>query len=235
MAIKHIKCPQCGGIIEADTEKQFAVCQNCGKTLKRKDKTPAAESSTNTIKSELPPMPKTEQPAKTQNTSNKKGCLIGAVIGAVSMLFVFIILMIIIGNDTKNKQIETSSLPESTVITNESTSENTTQKKTTKTTTTTKFETIGQKNALASAKSYLRHSSFSYKGLIEQLEFEGYSNLDATYAVNNCGANWNEQAAKSAQSYMSHSSFSRAGLIEQLEFEGFTHDQALYGVKSVGY
>lgn len=233
MAIKNIKCPQCGGIIEADTEKQFAVCQNCGKTLKRKNKTPAADSSTNTIKSELPPMPKTEQPAKAQNKSNKKGCLIGAILGIVGMLFVLIILVAVLGTDSDSKQTETSSVPESTVITNESSSQETTQKQTT--TTTTKFETIGQKNALASAKSYLRHSSFSYKGLVEQLEFEGYSNSDATYAVNNCGADWNEQAAKSAQSYISHSSFSRAGLIEQLEFEGFTHEQALYGVKAVGY
>ena len=38
MAIKQIKCPQCGGTIEADTEKQFATCQNCGKTLKKKPK-----------------------------------------------------------------------------------------------------------------------------------------------------------------------------------------------------
>ena len=234
MAIKHIKCPQCGGIIEADTEKQFAVCQNCGKTLKRKNKTPAADRSTNTIKSELPPMPKTEQPAKAQNKSNKKGCLIGAILGIVGMLFVLIILVAVLGTDSDSKQTETSSVPESTVITNESSLQKSTQNITT-TTTTTKAETLGQKNALASAKSYLRHSSFSYKGLVEQLEFEGYSNSDATYAVNNCGADWNEQAAKSAQSYISHSSFSRAGLIEQLEFEGFTHEQALYGVKAVGY
>lgn len=231
MSIKQIKCPQCGVIIEADTEKQFAVCQNCGKTLKRKNKAPAAESSTTTIKSELPPMPKTEQPAKAQNKSNKKGCLIGAILGIVGMLFVLIILVAVFGTDSDSKQTETSSVLESTVITNESSS----QKSTQKITTTTKFETLGQKNALASAKSYLKHSSFSYKGLVEQLEFEGYSNSDATYAVNNCGANWNEQAAKSAQSYMLHSSFSREGLIEQLEFEGFTHEQALYGVKSVGY
>lgn len=38
MAIKLIKCPQCGGTIEADTEKQYATCQNCGKTLKKKQK-----------------------------------------------------------------------------------------------------------------------------------------------------------------------------------------------------
>ena len=37
-------------------------------------------------------------------------------------------------------------------------------------------------------------SAFSRKGLIEQLEYEGFSNDDATYAVDHCGADWNEQA-----------------------------------------
>lgn len=77
--------------------------------------------------------------------------------------------------------------------------------------------------------------AFSYKGLVEQLEYEGYSNEEATYAVDNCGANWNEQAAKKAESYMSYMSFSRSGLIEQLEYEGFTSKQAEYGVTAVGY
>lgn len=95
--------------------------------------------------------------------------------------------------------------------------------------------TMGQKNALKSAQSYLDFAAFSRSGLIEQLEFEGYSTEDATYAVDNCGADWNEQAAKSAESYLEFSSFSRDGLIEQLEFEGFTHDQAVYGVTQVGY
>ncbi len=94
---------------------------------------------------------------------------------------------------------------------------------------------LGKINALASAESYLRFSAFSYKGLIEQLEFEGYSNDEATYAADNCGADWNEQAAKSAESYLEFSSFSRSGLIDQLEFEGFTHEQAVYGVEAVGY
>ena len=100
---------------------------------------------------------------------------------------------------------------------------------------TTSTVTLGQKNALAKAKSYLSFSAFSYKGLIEQLEFEGFSKEEATYGVDNCNADWNEQAAKKAKSYMSHSSFSRSGLIEQLEFEGFTKEQAEYGAKSVGY
>ncbi len=94
---------------------------------------------------------------------------------------------------------------------------------------------LGKINALASAKSYLRVSAFSYNGLIEQLEFEGYSSEEAKYAVDNCEADWNEQAAKSAKNYLRVSSFSRSGLIEQLEFEGFTHEQAVYGAEAVGY
>ncbi|MEI3434120.1 MAG: Ltp family lipoprotein [Clostridia bacterium] len=59
---------------------------------------------------------------------------------------------------------------------------------------------------------------FSYQGLIDQLEFENFSHSDSVYAVDNCGANWNEQALKKAKSYLSYSAFSRQGLIEQLEF-----------------
>lgn len=95
--------------------------------------------------------------------------------------------------------------------------------------------TMGQKNALSKAKDYLNFTAFSYSGLIHQLEFEGFSNEEATYAVDNCGADWNEQAALKAQEYLNFSSFSRSGLIEQLEFEGFTAEQAEYGVKAVGY
>ena len=71
--------------------------------------------------------------------------------------------------------------------------------------------------------------AFSYSGLIEQLEYEGYSTEEATYAVDNCGADWKEQAAKKAEEYLNSMSFSKSGLIEQLEYEGFTHDQAAYG------
>ena len=94
---------------------------------------------------------------------------------------------------------------------------------------------MGQKNALAKAKSYLNYSAFSYKGLIKQLEYEKFSTADATYAVDNCGADWFEQAAKKAKSYLSFTSFSRDGLIEQLEYDGFTHEQAVYGVEQNGY
>ena len=95
-------------------------------------------------------------------------------------------------------------------------------------------ETVSQANAVESAESYLRFSSFSRTGLIEQLEVEGYSNSDATYAVDKLNPDWFEQAAKSAESYLDFGSFSRQGLIDQLRFEGFTAEEAIYGVNAVG-
>ena len=88
----------------------------------------------------------------------------------------------------------------------------------------------GMRNALQSAKDYLDAMSFSRKGLIEQLEYEGYSSSEAEYAVEHCGADWNKQAYDMAKDYLKMMAFSRSSLIEQLEFEGFTHSQAVYGV-----
>ena len=96
-------------------------------------------------------------------------------------------------------------------------------------------QTLGEKNALSSALDYLDIMAFSYSGLVEQLEFEGYTHEEAVYAADNCGADWNEQAALKAESYLDIMSFSREGLIDQLEFEGFTRQQAEYGVQAVGY
>lgn len=98
-----------------------------------------------------------------------------------------------------------------------------------KTTTATTNVSAGKKNALDQAYSYLNVMAFSYSGLIEQLEYEGYTTEEATYAVDNCGADWKEQAAKKAEEYLNTMSFSKSGLIEQLEYEGFTHEQATYG------
>ncbi|MDD2960155.1 MAG: Ltp family lipoprotein [Lachnospiraceae bacterium] len=95
--------------------------------------------------------------------------------------------------------------------------------------------TIGEKNALAKAESYLEMTAFSYSSLIEQLEYEGFSTDEATYAADRCGADWKEQAAVQAQSYLDMTSFSRDGLLEQLEYEGFTSEQAEYGVAAAGY
>ncbi len=94
--------------------------------------------------------------------------------------------------------------------------------------------TRSQENALATAKNYLSFTAFSRSGLIEQLEYEGFSTEDATFAVDNCGADWFEQAYKSAENYLSFTSFSHSGLVDQLIFEGFTAEEAEYGVTQTG-
>ena len=94
--------------------------------------------------------------------------------------------------------------------------------------------TLGEKNALRSAKSYLDFTTFSYSGLIDQLEYEGYSTSEATYAANNCGADWNEQALRAAKNYLDYTAFSYSGLVDQLEYEGFSFVEATYGVENCG-
>lgn len=93
-----------------------------------------------------------------------------------------------------------------------------------------KKPSLGEKNALDKAKSYLAVMPFSKNGLIEQLEYEGFTKQEAMYGVDNCKADWNEQAIKKAKNYIGIMSFSRKGLIEQLEYEGFTRQEAIYGV-----
>jgi hypothetical protein len=75
----------------------------------------------------------------------------------------------------------------------------------------------------------------SYKKMITQLEYEGYSAEDATYAADKCGADWNEQAVKCAKNYLDIMAYSKDGLIKQLEYEGFTSEQAAYGATANGY
>jgi len=157
-------------------------------------------------------------------TTKKKKETSGCAKFALFMILALVV-MAIIGNLTGNGS---SSPSRSSYSTNRSTT-------TPAVTAPSDNLTIGQRNALASAQNYLAFTAFSRQGLIEQLEYEGYSNSDAVYAVDHCGADWNEQAALSAENYLNMMSFSRQGLIDQLEFEGFTHSQAVYGVEAVGY
>ncbi len=94
--------------------------------------------------------------------------------------------------------------------------------------------TAGQLSALRSAGSYLSFGAFSYNGLIKQLEYEGFTQEEAQYAADNCGADWCEQAEKSAKNYLGFSAFSYKGLIKQLEYEGFSTEEATYGADRCG-
>ena len=97
-----------------------------------------------------------------------------------------------------------------------------------------------QKNAVRSAKQYLRIAGFSRDGLIEQLSSDagsGYNVTDATVAVDSLNINWNEQAVRSAKKYLKIMGFSCQGLIEQLSSSAgdkYTVDQATYGAQQAG-
>lgn len=94
--------------------------------------------------------------------------------------------------------------------------------------------TRGQLNAEASAELYLTIMPFSESGLREQLDFDGYDASEIDYAIANCGADWNEQAARQARIY-SIGVLSRSEMIEWLEDDGFTTEQAEYGATEAGY
>lgn len=89
--------------------------------------------------------------------------------------------------------------------------------------------TSGQANAIAKAQDYLGFTSFSKKGLIEQLKFDDFKPKDAVFAVNRIKVNWNNQAVAKAKDYLEFSSFSKPALVDQLEFDGFTPAQANFG------
>lgn len=137
--------------------------------------------------------------------------------------------------DTPSPIIESNGENNGSSTSQPSTSSNNTQSSPSQPTQPTVPSTTGEKNALKKAQLYLNTMAFSRNGLIEQLEYEGFSKSEAIYGADNVGANWNEQAAKKAKSYLDIMPFSRESLIEQLEYEGFTHDQAVYGAAQNGY
>jgi hypothetical protein len=93
---------------------------------------------------------------------------------------------------------------------------------------------MNRTQAVRKAKEYLQFESFSFKGLVSQLKYEGFSTSDATYGVSHSGANWWKEAVAKAKEYLKMEAFSRSGLVAQLEFDGFTPAQALYGVRAAG-
>lgn len=98
-----------------------------------------------------------------------------------------------------------------------------------------KGETEEQSNAIKDTYNYVDKYSFSATDLIARLEADGYSTVDAIYAVSHIDVDWNEEAAKLAKTYMTRFSFSKEDLIDQLEYDGFTSEQAEYAATAVGY
>ena len=142
-----------------------------------------------------------------------------------------------IPSGTTNNNTPSSNKPSGTTNINSSSSNSTSNNTTSgnsSSNNSTQNGTTSQQNAVKRAKEYLSIMPFSKGGLISQLEYEKFSNADATYGAENCGADWNEQALKQAKQYLSIIPFSREGLIDQLEYDKFTNSQATYGVNNCG-
>lgn len=87
-------------------------------------------------------------------------------------------------------------------------------------------------DAVEQAKLYIKFTPFSYKGLVRQLIYGGgFSEQEAIYGADNCGADWDEQARMCAEEYIDLLGEGEHELIEQLEYEGFTEEQAKSGAQ----
>ena len=93
-------------------------------------------------------------------------------------------------------------------------------------------ETAGEKNALAAANLYLSTVPYSYQGLIDQLEFDGYTSSEAKYGADNCKADWKELAKLDALNYLGTMPMSEKKLREQLQFDGFLDDEIDYAIET---
>lgn len=94
--------------------------------------------------------------------------------------------------------------------------------------------TENQQKALDKANEYVDTLPLSREGLIKQLEYDGYTTDVATYAADNCSANWNKEAKEMAEQYMDSTTYTYKDMVQQLEAEGFTKKQAKFGAKAVG-
>ena len=96
------------------------------------------------------------------------------------------------------------------------------------------------KNALRSAKNYLRFSGFSERGLYDQLTSEyaeQYSPEAAQYALDNVDADYFEEAEQAAKNYQDFMPMSGPALFDQLTSEygdKFTEKQAQHAVDALG-
>lgn len=90
-----------------------------------------------------------------------------------------------------------------------------------------------QSRAQSMAQKYLRTMSFSKSGLKEQLVFEGFTDIDAQWAVENIDVDWNDQAVKKAEDYARLMDMSNQGIYDQLIFEGFSPEQAQHGIDNM--
>jgi len=182
-------------------ENEFTFCQKCGE--KNELANNFCKKCSAPLKVIIPPpvvqpqyiQPNYVPPYQQQTLPKKKGK--GCLIAILIVLGLFIVLGVInaingggdAGNTTTTNTSEVTTTQSTTVQSAKdqvTTVQSTTAQPTSaKPKTTVAFgETTSQKNAVRKAKDYLDLTSFSRKGLIEQLEYDGFTQAQAVYGVN---------------------------------------------------
>ena len=91
------------------------------------------------------------------------------------------------------------------------------------------YNTIyGNEGAVNSAKDYLKFMAASKTKIISFLKKQGFTEEEAIYGAENCGADWYDQALRMAMSYLNVQEFTYEQLALQLMIEGFTEDEIIY-------
>ena len=102
-----------------------------------------------------------------------------------------------------------------------------------------KEPTMGQKNALAKAKSYSENMHMSKSKIYNQLTSEygeGFSKEEAQYAIDNLVADYKANALAKAKSYQENMHMSKSKIYDQLTSEygeGFTAEEAQYAIDNL--
>ena len=92
-----------------------------------------------------------------------------------------------------------------------------------------------QRQALDAARDYLDIFDMSKKALKQQLEFDGYSNSEVQYALNNITANWSQEALDAVKDYLDIFDMSIKEIRSQLEFDGYTDNEIQYALANMNF
>lgn len=94
---------------------------------------------------------------------------------------------------------------------------------------------LTDRDPVVEAQRWVERGGYSRQWIINNLLNAGFTYEEAIYGVDNCGADWNEQAVRKAIEVLSELPRSRQHLINWLiQPELFTSDQAVYAADHCG-
>ncbi len=218
MKLVHLKCPNCNSDLVIHEQEHEAVCESCGSKFYVDNENQIIEHkmSENAGYEFEKGRQRAQEEKKSAQKNKRKPVFI--IIG-ITVVACIAILFISMGSDKSDTKVQTT---ENNTQAEKSTSKNSTSS-----------GDLESQNALDAAKEYLTYNGYSYKGLSDQLSYDGYSEDAIQYAVDNCGADWQEQAIKLAEEELQYASFSSSGLVEQLTYDGFSKEEAETAVEAL--